>query len=113
MPPYTWDTSTPTDGESRRQGDDRIREIKVELRKALNDGPLDNFPTDALCTRGWPRIGRVVNLADLPSPASPGGRLYYVSDNAADTTKRGLWFEMPTGKWRQMCEEPSPRVEYP
>lgn len=98
--PYTWDVTEPDEQETRRQGDDRLREIKNTLQAVFQDGPMGTFPTDATCTLGWPRIFVYQTLAELQANAvaAPYNRLGYVSDDGANS---GLYREAAAG-WTKL-----------
>jgi hypothetical protein len=91
--PWTWDETVPAGTESRRLGDDRIREMKATLKEVFQAGPMSNFPTDANCTLGWPRILVVADTPNLPAAASPYNRLAWVTGGSAP----GLYVERSTG----------------
>jgi hypothetical protein len=94
--PYTFDVNTPAGSETRRLGDNRLRELKSALDMAFKDGPMSGWPTTAHCSLGWPRIFRYDTLAGLQANAvaSPYQRLGYVS---ADGANNGLYLELSTG----------------
>lgn len=96
--PYQWDTSTPPGGESRRLGDNQIRAMKLALDTAFKDGPMSNWPTDAHCTPGWPRVFRYDTLAALQANAvaAPYNRLGVVTADP-DPNLTGMYLEKSTG----------------
>ena len=91
--PYVWDASAPQAPETRRLGDNRIREMKATYQQVMQEGPMANFPTDGYCTLGWPRCFLFATLAALVAAqpaAAPWGRLAFVTTDGANT---GMWLE--------------------
>lgn len=97
-PPYTWDVNDPPGTQTRRLGDNRIREIKSVLQTVFTDGPMSTFPTNANCTLGWPRIFVKDTLALLQAEAvaAPYQRLGVVTADGT-SANNGLYIELAAG----------------
>jgi len=79
--PYVFDPTVP-DGAVHliEDGDDQFRADKGVLLSAFQQGPLEDFPTSARGSLGWPRILSVTLKSGLPAASPPYGRLAYAAD---------------------------------
>ena len=99
VPTVDWDETSPADSQDARHGDDRIRELKTQLRQVVaSDHKIDASGKGA--TWGWHKVLRLIQQAVDPATDAAAFQVYHKLN--ANTSKGELYLLDPDGNVLQL-----------